>query len=182
MFKLDLEKAEEPEIKLPASIGSSKKQENTRKIPAFLITPKPLTVWITTNCGKFFKVVLEKTLESPLDSKIKPVHPKGNQSWTFFGRNWCWNSKTLATWWEELTHWKRSWCWERLKAGGEGNDRGWDVWMASLTRWTWVWACSASWWWTGKPGVLQSKGLRRVGHNWATKLNWCLSLKIEVNN
>ena len=87
MFKLDLEKAEEPEIKLPASTGSSKKQENTRKTPAFLIMPKPLTVWITTNCGKFFKVVLEKTLESPLDNKeIKPVHPKGNQPWTFFGR------------------------------------------------------------------------------------------------
>ena len=86
MFKLNLEKAEEPEIKLPASIGWSKKQENTRKIPAFLITPKPLTVWITTNCGKFFKVVLEKTLESPLDSKIKPVHPKGNKPWIFLGR------------------------------------------------------------------------------------------------
>ena len=87
MFKLDLEKAEEPEIKLPASIGSSKKQENTRKIPAFLITPKPLTVWITTNCGKFFKVVLEKTLESPLDCKeVQPVHSKEDQSWVFIGR------------------------------------------------------------------------------------------------
>ena len=81
MFSLDLEKAEKSEINFPASVGSSKKQENTRKIPAFLITPKPLTVWITTNCGKFFKVVLEKTLEGPLDCKeIKPVHPKGNQS------------------------------------------------------------------------------------------------------
>ena len=71
---------------------------------------------------------------------------------------WSWNSNTLATWWEELTHRKRPWCWERLKAGREGNDRKWDDWMASLTRWTWVWASSGSQWWTGKPGVLQSMG------------------------
>ena len=89
---------------------------------------------------------------------------------------WCWrrrwNSNTLATWCEELTHWKRPWCWERLKAGGEGDDRGWDVWMASPTRWTWVWVNFESWWWTGKPGVLQSMGSQRVRHNWATELNW----------
>ena len=62
--------------------------------------------------------------------------------------------------------------WERLKAGGEGDDRGWDGWMASPTQWTWVWASSGSWWWTGKPGVLQSTGLQRVGHDWATELNY----------
>ena len=73
---------------------------------------------------------------------------------------------------EELTHWKRPWCWERLKAGGEGNDRRWDGWMASQTLWTWVWVSSRSWWWTGKPGVLQSMGLQRVGHDWATELDW----------
>ena len=78
---------------------------------------------------------------------------------------------TFATWWEELTHRKRPWCWERLKAG-EGEDRGWDGWMASPAQGTWVWASSRSWWWTGKPGVLQSIGLQRVRHNWATKLNW----------
>ena len=61
----------------------------------------------------------------------------------------------LATWCEELSHWKRPWCWGRLKVGGEGDDRGWDGWMASSTQWTWVWASSESWWWTGKPGVLQ---------------------------
>ena len=72
---------------------------------------------------------------------------------------------------EELTPWKRPWCWERSKAG-EGDDRGWDGWMASLTRWTWVWLSSGIWWWTGKPGVLQSMGSQRVGHNWATELNW----------
>ena len=87
--------------------------------------------------------------------------------------NWCWswNSNTLATWCEELTHWKRPWCWERLKAGGEGDDRGWDGWMASPTQWTWVWVNSGSWWWTGKPGVLQSMGWQRVGHDWVTELN-----------
>ena len=83
---------------------------------------------------------------------------------------WSWNSNLLANWCDELTHLKRPWCWERLKAGGEGDDRGWDGWMASLTRWTWVWASSGSWWWTGKPGVLQSMGLQRVGHDWGTEL------------
>ena len=62
--------------------------------------------------------------------------------------------------------------WERLKAGGEGDNRGWDGWMASLTQWMWVWASSRSWWWTGRPGLLQYMGLQRVGHDWATELNW----------
>ena len=61
---------------------------------------------------------------------------------------------------------------ERLRAGGEGDDKGWDGWMASPTRWTWVWVNSRSWWWTGRPGVLQFMGLQRVGHDWATELNW----------
>ena len=68
--------------------------------------------------------------------------------------------------------WKRLWCWEGLGAGGEGDDRGWDGWMASPTRRTWVWVNSGSWWWTGRPGVLQFMGLQRVGHDWATELNW----------
>ena len=82
-------------------------------------------------------------------------------------KDWCWswNSNTLANWCEELTHWKRPSCWERLKAGGEGDKRGWDAWMASPTQWTWVWANSRSWWWTGRPGMLQSMGLQRVRHN-----------------
>ena len=71
-----------------------------------------------------------------------------------------------------LTHWKRPWCWEGLGAGGEGDDRGWDGWIASLTRWTWVWVNSGSWWWTGKPGMLQFMGSQRVGHDWVTELNW----------
>ena len=82
-----------------------------------------------------------------------------------------WNSNTLATSCEELTHWKRLWCWEGLGAGGEGDDRGWDGWMASTTRWTWVWVNSGSWWWTGRPGVLRFMGLWRVGHDRATELN-----------
>ena len=72
--------------------------------------------------------------------------------------------------WEELTPWKRPWCWERLKVGGEGDARGWDDWMSSLTQWTWVWVNSGSWWWTGRPGVLQSMGSQRVRHDWVTEL------------
>ena len=81
---------------------------------------------------------------------------------------------TLATSCKELTHGKRLWCWEGLGAGGEGDDRGWDGWMASPTRWTWVWVNSRSWWWTGRPGVLQfmgSQGSRTQLSNW-TELNW----------
>ena len=86
-------------------------------------------------------------------------------------KDWYWNSNTSATWCEELTHWKRLWCWERLKAGGEGNNRRWVGWMASPTQWTWVWASSGSWWWKGKPGMLQYTGSQRIRHSWATELN-----------
>ena len=82
------------------------------------------------------------------------------------------NSNTLATSCEELTYWKRPWCWERLRAGGGGDDRRWDGWMASSTRWTWVWVDSRSLWWTGKPGVLRFMGSQRVRHDWVTELNW----------
>ena len=87
-------------------------------------------------------------------------------------RCWTWNCNTLATWCEELTHWKSPWCWERLKAG-EGDGRAWDGWMASPTRWTWVWAGSGSWWWTGKPGVLWCMGSqsRTPMSDW-TELSW----------
>ena len=95
--------------------------------------------------------------------------------------NWCWswNSNTLATWCEKLTHLKRPWCWKRLRAGGEG-DRGWDGWMASLTQWTWVWVDSGRWWWTGRPGVLQFMGSQRVGHDWVTELNESLPNVLEA--
>ena len=101
-------------------------------------------------------------------SILKEINP--GCSW----ENWCWgwNSNTLATWCEELTHWKRSWCWEGLGAGGEGDDRGWDGWMASPTQCTWVWVNSGSWWWTEMSGMLRFMGSQTVGQNWVTELNW----------
>ena len=89
-------------------------------------------------------------------------------------KDWCqsWNSNTLATWCKELTHLKIPWCWVGLGAGREGDDRGWDGWMASPTRWTRVWVNSGSWWWTGRPGVLWFMGSQTVGRDWATELNW----------
>ena len=98
-------------------------------------------------------------------SILKEINPE------YSLEDWCWSSNTLATWCKELTHWKRPWFWERLKAGGEGDARGWDGWMASLTRWTWFWASSRSWWWIGKSGMLQSMESQRAGHDWTTELN-----------
>ena len=100
-------------------------------------------------------------------STLTEISPEYWKDWY-----WSWKSNTLATWCEELTHLKRPWCWEKLKAGGEGNNRGWDGWVASPIWWTWVWVCSRIWWWTGKPGVLQSRGSQRIRHDWAAKLNW----------
>ena len=99
----------------------------------------------------------------------------------FLWREWCWswNSSTLATSCKELTHWKSLWCREGLGVGGKGDDRGWDGWMASLTRWTWVWMNSGSWWWTGRPGVLQFMGLQRVRQDWATELNWSIQNELH---
>ena len=89
-------------------------------------------------------------------------------------KDWCWswNSNTWATSCKELIYWKRPWCWKGLGAGGEGDDRGWDGWMASLTRWTWVWLNSRCWWWTGRPGMLRFMGSQRIKHDWVTELNW----------
>ena len=202
-----------------------------------------------SNCGA------GEDSESPLDSKeIKPVNPKGDQSWIFIGRTdaevpmlWPpdakrqpfgkdpdarkdWGPEEKGVTEDEMVGWlhwlnghefeqtpgdseglgslaccspwsqrvrhdlataqqpaaptnspkipnhqierQRPWCWEGLGAGGEGDDRGWDGWMASLTRWTWVWVDSGSWWWTGRPGMLRFMGSQRVGHDWATELNW----------
>ena len=85
----------------------------------------------------------------------------------------------FGTWWEELTHWKRPWCWERLKAGGERDDRGWDGWMGSPTRRTWVWTNSGRWWYIGRPGMLRFMGSWRVGHDWATELTDCLMWRVR---
>ena len=93
-------------------------------------------------------------------------------------KDWCWSSNTLATWCEELTHWKRPWCRERLKAGGEGETRGWDGWIASPTGLAWVGASSGGWWWTGKLGVLQAMGSQRVGHDCATELTDVICIRI----
>ena len=204
-------------------------------------------IWAPKNWC-FWTVVLEKTLESPLDCKeIQPVHPKGNQSWIFIGRNnpetetpilsppdvksWLllkdpdarkdwrqeekgmaedemvgwhhqlngyefeqapgigdgqgslecyspWGHKELdmteqlnplATWCEQLSHWKGPWCWERLKEGGEEDDRGWDDWMASPTQWTCVWATPRNSEGQGSPTMLQSMRWQRVGHGWTTE-------------
>ena len=118
------------------------------------------------NCG-----VGEHSWES-LGLQGDPTSPFWRRSALgFLWREWCWgwNSSTLATSCEEMTHWKRLWCWEGLGAGGEGDDQGWDGWMASLTRWTWVWVNSGSWQWTGRPGVLRSMRSQRVGYYWVTE-------------
>ena len=103
---------------------------------------------------------------------IQPVHPKGNQSWIFTGRTDA-EAETLILWPPDEKNWligKDPDAGKKLKAG-EVDHRVWDGWMASLTQWTWVWVSSGSWWWTGRPGMLQSMGLQRVGHDWATELN-----------
>ena len=115
--------------------------------------------WVLKNWC-FQTVVLEKSLESPLNCKeIKKKKPKNkNRSILkeinpeFHWKNWCWSwsSNSLATWWEDVTHWRRPWGWEKLTAGGEGSDRGWDGWVASLSPWTWVWANSGIHWRIGK--------------------------------
>ena len=110
-----------------------------------------------------------------LELQEDPTSPSSRKSvLNLHWKDWCWswNSNTLATWCKELTHWKRPWWWERLKVGGEGGDREWNDWMASPTRWTWVWVNSRSWWCTGRPGMLRFMGLQRAGHNWATEWNW----------
>ena len=113
--------------------------------PVDLSSPSTVAMWCGFRACGFFHLppshmdtaltCLERTISYP------PIHC------------WSWSSDTLATWCEELTHLKRPWCWERVRAGGKGDDRGWDGWMASLTQWTWVWVDSGSWWWTGKPTV-----------------------------
>ena len=130
--------------------------------------------WVLKN-WHFWTVMLEKTLESPLDCKeIQPVNPKGNQSWLFIERA---NPEAEAPilWLPDVKNWLigkdpdpgKDW---RLEE--KGDYRGWDGWMSPLTQWTWVWASSGSWWWTEKPGMLQSMGLWRLRHDWVTELNW----------
>ena len=148
-----------------------------------------------TNLDSIFK---SKDITLPtkfclVKAMVFPVVMYGCESWTVKKAEhpridafelWCWRRLLRVPWTARRSNQsilkeispeyslKRPWCWEGLKAGGEGDDRGWDGWMASPTQWTWVWVNSGSWWWTGRPGMLQSMGLQRVGHNWATELNW----------
>ena len=121
----------------------------------------------------FWTVVLEKTLESPSDCKeIQSVHPKGNQSWIFIGRiNAEAETPILGHLMQRTDSLEKILMLGKIEAG-EGDNRGWDTWMASPTWWTWAWVISVSWWWTGKSGMLQSMGSQRVGHDWATELTW----------
>ena len=119
----------------------------------------------------FWALVLGKLFESQLDCKeIQPAHPKGDQSWVFTGRT---DVEIPILWPPDEKNWLfgkdpdtgKDWRQEE-----KVDDRGWDGWMASPTQWTWVWVNSVSWWWSGRPGVLQSMGSQRVGHNWVTEL------------
>ena len=131
----------------------------------------------------FWTVVLEKTLESPLDCKeIQPVHPEGNQPWTFTGRTDA-EAETPVLWPHDVKNGHigkdpdagKDWRWEM-------GTTGCDSCMSLPTRWAWVLASSGSRWWTGRPGMLQSMGLQIVGRDWVTELNWTeLSLKVEFN-
>ena len=129
--------------------------------------------WAPKNWG-FWTVVLEKTLESPLDCKeIQPVHSKEiSPGISLEGMMLKLKIQYFGYLMRKLTHLKRLWRWEGLGTGGEGDDRGWDGWVASLTRWMWMWVNSRSWWWTRRPGVLRFMGSQRVRHDWVTDLIW----------
>ena len=123
-------------------------------------------------------VMLDKTLENPLDYKeVNTVHPKGNQSRIFIGRTDA-EGEAPILWPPDVKNWPdagKDWRQE------EKGMTEWNGWMASLSWWTWVWTSSGSWWWTGRPGRLQSMGLQRAGHNWATELNWNIHFSLFSN-
>ena len=117
------------------------------------------------------------------DATDRGLISKGNQLWILIRRTDA-EAEIPTLWPPDGKNWligKEPWCWERLRAGGEGDDRGWDSWMASLTRWTWIWASSGSWWWTGEAGVLWSMGSQRVRQDWATVLNWMIHSYVSFN-
>ena len=114
-----------------------------------------------------FPWTARRTSQSILKEILSNIQEVLNIHWRVW--YWSWSCNTLATWCKELTHWKRPWFRERLKAGREGDDKGWDDWMASPTQWTWVWANSGRWWRTGRPGMLQSIESQRVRHNCSTE-------------
>ena len=124
----------------------------------------------------FWTVVLEKALESPLDCKeinqsiLKEISPECSLEGLMLKLQY------LGHLMRRTDSLENTLMLERLKAGGEGDDRGWDGWMAILTQWTWVWVSLGSWWWSGRPGVLQSMGSQRAGHDWVIELNWMYTL------
>ena len=134
-------------------------------------------IWVPKNWC-FWTMVLEKTLESPLDNtrSSQSILKKISPEYSLEGLTLKLKLQYFGYLMQRTDSFERPWCWERLKAG-EGDDRGWDGWVASLTRWTWVWASSRRWWRTGKPDELQSMGSQRVGHDWTTELTdwWCFS-------
>ena len=143
-------------------------------VQTFELDPKKLNTegLMLLKCG-----VWEDSWESLGWQGDQTSHSQRKSVLNIHWKDWCWSgsSSTSATWCQELTLWKRPWCSKRLKTGGEGN-RGWDGWMASPTGWTWFWACSGSWWWTGKPGMLHPMGLQRVGTT--EQPNWTFYRKI----
>ena len=126
----------------------------------------------------FWTVVLEKTLESPLDCKeIQPVHPKGDQSWAFLGRTDAEAEIPIfGHLMQRADSFEKTLMLGKIEGRREGDDRGWDGWMASATQWTWECVNFRSWCWTGRPSMVQSMGSERIGHNWLTELSWTPSL------
>ena len=155
----------------------------TRVLPCLLWSPPqwayiPLATAESKNYIYWAWESLESPLRVPWDCKESPTSPFWrDQPWDFFGRNDA-KAETPVLWPPHVKSWfiGKDWCWEGLGAGEEGDDRGWDGWMASLTRWTWIWVNSRSWWWTGRPGMLRFMWSQRVGHDWVTELNWCTEL------
>ena len=132
-------------------------------------------------CRKMFKLQEKQVLEMKQLWKNFKNTCSGLSTMNIHRKDWCWSSNTLATWCRESTLWKRPWCWERLRAGKEGDDRGWDGWMASPTQWAWVWANSGRQWRTGKPGALQFMGSQRVNHDQMTQQNKTIHQGVNIS-
>ena len=135
--------------------------------------------WVQNWC--FWTVVLEKTLGSPLDCKeIQPVHTEGNQSWVFIGRMMLkLKLQYFGLLMRRADSFEKILMLGKIAAGGEGDNRGWDGWLASPIQWTWVWVNFGCWYWTERPGLLRFMGLQRVRHDWAAKLNYHIKIMID---
>ena len=121
-----------------------------------------------------------RLLRVPWTARIQPVNPKGNQFWIFIGRTDAEvETPILSILMWRTDSFEKTLMMGKIVGGRRRGQWGWDGWMASLTHWTWVWVGSGIWWWTGKPGMLQSMGSQRVRHNWVAKLNWCLVLNVS---